>query len=428
VYDLDLDLADLLISHDLAAGAAEGTLNTHARAHAAFVRAVLAAVGRDAGRRTLEFMGYTPKSVRWAATTTFEKKNEPVFFFSNLPSPSVAPSVLTTMEETSPMGFIWSLAPCMAAYDGRAADVARLLEGADVHVCNRAMRMAVGARADVVLDAGADVHADNYYALREMARNGYTNSVRLLLSAGADNDYALRYAAENGQADVVRRLLDAGANVHADDDYAMRYAARADGRADGHADGHADVVRLLLDAGANVHARDDVALRYAATCGYNVVVRILVDAGANVHARDDAALWIAAQNGHADVVRMLLGAGADVHALNDYALRNAVEIYSTELICAKRADIVRLLLNAGADVHACDNDALRCAARNGYANIADLLLSRDLAAGTGICVLRARAHAVFVRAVLAAVGRDAGRRTLEFMGYTPKSVRWAETL
>ena len=37
---------------------------------------------------------------------------------------------------------------------------------------------------------------------------------------------ALRWASRYGHAEIVRVLLEHGANVHADDDYALRWASR----------------------------------------------------------------------------------------------------------------------------------------------------------------------------------------------------------
>lgn len=52
----------------------------------------------------------------------------------------------------------------------------------------------------------------------------------------ADDDYALRWASENGHYDIVKLLLENGANVHANDDAALRWASKK---------GHYNVVKLL---------------------------------------------------------------------------------------------------------------------------------------------------------------------------------------
>ena len=80
--------------------------------------------------------------------------------------------------------------------------------------------------------------------------------------------------------------------------------------------GRLDVVRLLLDHGANVHANDDQALRFAAYNGHLNVVRLLLDRGANIHARDDNALRSADDHCHQDIVRLLLSRGANIDVLS----------------------------------------------------------------------------------------------------------------
>ena len=76
--------------------------------------------------------------------------------------------------------------------------------------------------------------------LASASDNGQAALVELLIDIGADvradNDYALLLASINGHADVVQILLDAGADVHAEYDEALRWAAR---------NGYADIVRIL---------------------------------------------------------------------------------------------------------------------------------------------------------------------------------------
>jgi ankyrin repeat protein len=64
-------------------------------------------------------------------------------------------------------------------------------------------------------DAGANVHAVDELALWLAAKNGHTDTVRVLLDGGADvhedEDWVLVLAAENGHTETVRALLKAGA-------------------------------------------------------------------------------------------------------------------------------------------------------------------------------------------------------------------------
>ena len=68
--------------------------------------------------------------------------------------------------------------------------------------------------AKILLENGADVHAESDHALRWASRNGRLEVVKILLENGADvharNDEALRRASEEGHAEVVGILLEAG--------------------------------------------------------------------------------------------------------------------------------------------------------------------------------------------------------------------------
>jgi len=157
-----------------------------------------------------------------------------------------------------------------------------------------------------LINRGADVHADDDYAVRIASENGYTEVVRLLLSRGADihakDNLALILAAHYGRFDVVKLLLENGANVHADnDDYALKLASE---------NGHTEVVKLLLANDAAVHAGDDYAVRWASQKGHTEVVRLLLSRGANIHAKGNRALILAARDGRFDVVKLLLENGA----------------------------------------------------------------------------------------------------------------------
>ena len=151
-----------------------------------------------------------------------------------------------------------------------------------------------------IISCGADIHADDDYALYQAAKNGHLEVTKLLLEyradVHADDDYALCLASSNGHVDVVKLLLESGANVHARADYALRFASGK---------GHLEVVRLLLESGANIHACDDYALCWASTSGHLDVVKFLVEFGANIHADNDHALHWASKNGQVEVVEYL---------------------------------------------------------------------------------------------------------------------------
>ena len=146
--------------------------------------------------------------------------------------------------------------------------------------------------------------------LKNVAVLGDTEWCRVLLDAGADvhaeDDIALIMTAGNGHAATVKVLLDAGANVHAQRDASLFRASEH---------GHPATLKVLLDAGADVHTTDDWALRWASRAGHTATVKVLLDAGANIHAENDDALRKASQNGHTATVELLLERGADASVL-----------------------------------------------------------------------------------------------------------------
>jgi ankyrin repeat protein len=190
----------------------------------------------------------------------------------------------------------------------------------DVAVIQSMVEAGVDERVEPLLRArakGLGVRVvDN--ALKLAASYGHVQAVMLLLQRGAnvhaDGDYALRWASHNGHAAVVQLLIQRGANVHAGHDLALRHASK---------NGHAAVVKLLIHHGAHVHALDDRALRVASEKGRVEVVQVLIQHGADVHARNDWALQHASKSGRMDVVQVLVQHGADVHARDNRALQVA---------------------------------------------------------------------------------------------------------
>ncbi len=107
------------------------------------------------------------------------------------------------------------------------------------------------------------------WMLIEMAGRGSVKGVSMMLSKGADiheeDDWALRWASAR-HLEVVKYLVEQGADIHADDDYAMRWASER---------GHLEVVKYLIEHGADIHAQDDEALRFARAEGHLEVVKYL---------------------------------------------------------------------------------------------------------------------------------------------------------
>ena len=122
----------------------------------------------------------------------------------------------------------------------------------------------------------------------------------ILIFKGAFMNDLLIESVKLGILPIIKKLIEQGANIHAEDDYAIRWAAW---------NGHLETVKYLVSQGANVHAGNDKAIKWAAQNGHLETVKYLVSQGANVSARDDYAIKWAAHNGHLETVKYLKSLG-----------------------------------------------------------------------------------------------------------------------
>jgi ankyrin repeat protein len=227
---------------------------------------------------------------------------------------------------------------------------------------------------EYLLAAGADVHADDDYALQLASDNRRTEVVKVLLAAGADvhadDDFALQLASSNGHTEVVKVLLAAGADVHAEDDWALQLAC---------SNRRTNVVKVLKDHIAKekkvkeslnekftsdsdpIHDMgigienainkwlktlptrqqyylDESKLAIAAQYGKTDFVKYLIDKGTNIHVWEEWALRWAAINGYVEIVKFLIDAGADLQSAVAWKFAYAV-----------KNDYFENLINAGAD-------------------------------------------------------------------------------
>ena len=206
--------------------------------------------------------------------------------------------------------------------------------------------------ADLLIDAGADVAAENRYGVAPLSlacTNGSATMVARLLEAGADpntaspqGETALMTAARTGAVDAVTTLLTHGAEVDAREGWrghtALMWAA---------AEGHLAALEALIAAGAAVDARSST--------GGAPVMRSFFEAGEPDKAKSAArptglsALLFAVREGHTDAVRLLLAAGADVSGpAPDGTSPLAVAVINAHYALAE------LLLDEGADANVAD--------------------------------------------------------------------------
>ena len=87
----------------------------------------------------------------------------------------------------------------------------------------------------------------------------------------------------------------------------------------------------MLEQGANLHADNEKALRLAALYGHLEVVKYLLEEGANHRADDDWALGWAARKGHLEVVKYLVEQGADSDRLSQKVLIKLLTTYDLQI-------------------------------------------------------------------------------------------------
>jgi len=97
------------------------------------------------------------------------------------------------------------------------------------------------------------------------------------------------------------------------------------------ADRDADAVVASLKSGAQVHYNDDFALRSAAWLGYTDIAELLLKNGANVHANGDEPLFTAIKARDNVMIEMLLAKGASLQAVCD-TKKGMLDRESLELI------------------------------------------------------------------------------------------------
>ena len=206
--------------------------------------------------------------------------------------------------------------------------------------------------ADLLIDAGAEVAAENRYGVAPLllaCTNGSAIMIARLLDAGADpntaspqGETALMTAARTGAVEAVTKLLTHGAEVDAREGWrghtALMWAA---------AEGHLATMEALITAGAEVDARS--------ISGGAPIVRSYFEASEPVAAKTDArptglsSLLFAVREGHTDAVRLLLAAGADVSGIApDGTAPLAVAVLNAHYALAK------LLLDEGAEPNVAD--------------------------------------------------------------------------
>src|SRR5581483_1173721 len=109
--------------------------------------------------------------------------------------------------------------------------------------------------------------------------------------------YGLSWNCEKGHLSTVQYLVSVGADIHADNNSAVRCASEK---------GHLSTVQYLVSVGADIHAHDNYAVRWASNNGHLSTVQYLVELG-NSHRLSSNSTCC-----YADKVSV----GADIHVGN----------------------------------------------------------------------------------------------------------------
>ncbi|AGF85728.1 repeat protein [Moumouvirus goulette] len=253
---------------------------------------------------------------------------------------------------------------------------------------------------------------DNFSAYQKICGNslvyaingGYLDIVKRLtntLSTYSDLSYALLHSSSSGNLEIVQFLIESGANIHANNDIALKTASL---------NGHLEIVQYLVSIGANINTSKNYAIRWAARRGHLQVVKYLLECGVDICANNNYTLRCIIDYGHPKIVEYVMGLndygriyknykyepvnisnyehtkelksistcgslekiknliddGANIHDEDDYVLRHAAR--------EGRLHVVKYLIEKGAYIHARDDYALRWAARRGYLNVVQYLV------------------------------------------------------
>ena len=160
----------------------------------------------------------------------------------------------------------------------------------------------------LLLENGANIHADNDRALMLASENGYLDIVKFLLKHGANihaqEDSAIFLAIENEKYDIVKFLVKNGVNV--DRFLILKSISR----------NQLNLLKFFVKHGADIHFDNDYPFITASIYGYLNIMKYLLEKGSNINAIDmdynKTALNYAIDEGHFEIVKFLIEKGANI--------------------------------------------------------------------------------------------------------------------
>jgi ankyrin repeat protein len=167
--------------------------------------------------------------------------------------------------------------------------------------------------------------------------------------------------------EFINMIINNDGDIHATINAEMSVGHKNDVLGWASVNGHLAIVECLIKYGADIHANDDKALKIASYNGKLAIVECLISHGANIHSNDDYALTVSCRNHHLDVIECLIKHGADIHVDNDWVFRYAAG--------SGHLAVVKILIKNGADIHACNYYALQKASVYGFLDVVECIIS-----------------------------------------------------
>jgi hypothetical protein len=233
-----------------------------------------------------------------------------------------------------------------------------------------------------LIELGANVHADNDWALIHYGLLDDMNMVDFLIKNSADvfarNSLALIQAAGNGFIGMVGLLLAHMKNIKIETlkdfnatNYDLALLSAAFGK-------HNDTAILLLKNGANPSVNDSEVLVIAVDTYNSILVDLVLAHGANPNVNNGMILEKAIRNGNTEIVKILIGYKVNGEYICDIGVDNSSAL---RWACLKGNDyIVKMLLDSKmadgkprCDVNALNNEAYHLATGHGHTAVVKLL-------------------------------------------------------
>lgn len=156
---------------------------------------------------------------------------------------------------------------------------------------------------------------DSYLALQRAASGGQDDLVRAIIDAGADvaanDNMAVKIAARRRHGNVLNALIKGGADIRFDDDRLLFDAVK---------DGHREIADILMKNGADVQKHGAALLNLAAEEGHHRIIERLLANGVDIETLGGDALKKAVEAEQTKVAEVLCQYGKfDTQTLNDHA-------------------------------------------------------------------------------------------------------------